>query len=128
MSELLINGLTKTQQELEFGVADAESELARTEEYCRKLEHLIAVGKATLHAAAQVNIRAAASVTPSNIPPAPPATPAKVEGLSSAVQETVQAGATDASTSAQPDATTNSDSEGGSALRKRLVAQAQKSS
>jgi hypothetical protein len=54
MSELLMKGLTSTKRELEAGVADAEAELARTEEYCRKLEELIAVGKATLHAASQL--------------------------------------------------------------------------
>lgn len=54
MSELLMKGLSSTKRELEAGVADAEAELARTEEYCRKLEELIAVGKATLHAASQV--------------------------------------------------------------------------
>jgi uncharacterized protein YaaN involved in tellurite resistance len=53
MSEMLMKGLTSTKRELEAGVADAEAELARTEEYCRKLEELIAVGKATLHAAGQ---------------------------------------------------------------------------
>jgi len=54
MSEMLRKGLTSTKRELEAGVADAEAELARTEEYCRKLEELIAVGKATLHAASQM--------------------------------------------------------------------------
>ena len=54
MSELLMKGLSSTKRELEAGVADAEAELARTEEYCRKLEELIAVGKATLHAASQL--------------------------------------------------------------------------
>jgi hypothetical protein len=54
MSELLMKGLASTKRELEAGVADAEAELARTEDYCRKLEELIAVGKATLHAASQV--------------------------------------------------------------------------
>jgi uncharacterized protein YaaN involved in tellurite resistance len=53
MSEMLMKGLSSTKRELEAGVADAEAELARTEEYCRKLEELIAVGKATLHAAGQ---------------------------------------------------------------------------
>jgi len=53
MSELLMKGLASTKRELEAGVADAEAELARTEDYCRKLEELIAVGKATLHAASQ---------------------------------------------------------------------------
>jgi uncharacterized protein YaaN involved in tellurite resistance len=56
MSELLMKGLASTKRELEAGVADAEAELARTEEYCRKLEEMIAVGKATLHAASQMNI------------------------------------------------------------------------
>ena len=54
MSELLMKGLASTKRELEAGVADAEAELARTEEYCRKLEELIAVGKATLLAASQM--------------------------------------------------------------------------
>jgi uncharacterized protein YaaN involved in tellurite resistance len=54
MSEMLMKGLSSTKRELEAGVADAEAELARTEEYCRKLEELIAVGKATLHAASQL--------------------------------------------------------------------------
>jgi hypothetical protein len=56
MSELLMKGLASTKRELEAGVADAEAELARTEEYCRKLEELIAVGKATLHAASQMAV------------------------------------------------------------------------
>jgi uncharacterized protein YaaN involved in tellurite resistance len=51
---MLMKGLSSTKRELEAGVADAEAELARTEEYCRKLEELIAVGKATLHAASQL--------------------------------------------------------------------------
>ena len=57
MSELLMKGLVSTKRELEAGVADAEAELARTEEYCHKLEELIAVGKATLHAASQLNLQ-----------------------------------------------------------------------
>jgi len=51
---MLMKGLSSTKRELEAGVTDAEAELARTEEYCRKLEELIAVGKATLHAASQL--------------------------------------------------------------------------
>jgi hypothetical protein len=54
MSELLMKGLSTTKRDLEAGVADAEAELARTEAYGRKLEELIAVGKATLHAATQM--------------------------------------------------------------------------
>ena len=57
MSDLLLKGLVSTKRELEAGLADAEAELARTEEYCRKLEELIAVGRATLHAATQVNFQ-----------------------------------------------------------------------
>ncbi len=49
-----MKGLSSTKRELEAGVADAEAELARTEEYCRKLEELIAVGKATLQASSQM--------------------------------------------------------------------------
>ena len=56
VSELLMKGLASTRRELEAGVADAEAELARAEEYCRKLEELIAVGKSTLHAASQMQI------------------------------------------------------------------------
>ena len=59
MSEKLMNGLVTTKRELEAGLADAEAELARTEEYARKLEELIAVGRATLHAASQLNFQAA---------------------------------------------------------------------
>lgn len=57
MSDMLVKGLVTTKRELEAGLADAEAELARTEEYCRKLEELIAVGRATLHAATQVNFQ-----------------------------------------------------------------------
>ena len=64
MSELLMKGLSSTKRELEAGVADAEAELARTEEYCRKLEELIAVGKATLHAATQMPLPAMARPEP----------------------------------------------------------------
>jgi hypothetical protein len=62
MSELLMKGLASTKRELEAGVADAEAELAKTEEYCRKLEELVAVGKATLHAASQTNFQASSPV------------------------------------------------------------------
>jgi uncharacterized protein YaaN involved in tellurite resistance len=51
-----MKGLASTKRELEAGVADAEAELARTEEYCRKLEEMISVGKATLHAASQMTV------------------------------------------------------------------------
>jgi hypothetical protein len=54
---MLLKGLVSTRRELEAGLADAEAELARTEEYCRKLEELIAVGRATLHAATQANFQ-----------------------------------------------------------------------
>jgi uncharacterized protein YaaN involved in tellurite resistance len=57
MSELLMKGLSSTKRELEAGVADAEAELARNTEYCHKLEELIAVGKATLHAASQTTFQ-----------------------------------------------------------------------
>jgi len=57
VSEKLMNGLVTTKRELEAGLADAEAELARTEEYSRKLEELIAVGRATLHAASQLNFQ-----------------------------------------------------------------------
>jgi hypothetical protein len=62
MRDLLMNGLASTKRDLEAGLADAEAELARTEEYCRKLEELIAVGKATLHAASQTNLPTSAPV------------------------------------------------------------------
>jgi hypothetical protein len=58
VSEKLMNGLVTTKRELEAGLADAEAELARTEEYVRKLEELVAVGRATLHAASQLNFQA----------------------------------------------------------------------
>jgi uncharacterized protein YaaN involved in tellurite resistance len=54
MSERLMNSLASTKRELEAGVADAEAELERAQEYCRKLEEMIGVGKATLHAAGQM--------------------------------------------------------------------------
>lgn len=66
---MLLKGLVTTKRELEAGLADAEAELARTEEYCRKLEELIAVGRATLHAATQVNfpqVSAAPAAAPSS--------------------------------------------------------------
>jgi uncharacterized protein YaaN involved in tellurite resistance len=64
VSEKLMNGLVTTKRELEAGLADAEAELARTEEYVRKLEELIAVGRATLHAASQLNFQAQAVQRP----------------------------------------------------------------
>ena len=66
MSEMLMKGLSSTKRELEAGVADAEAELARTEEYCRKLEELIAVGKATLHAASQMPLPQMPQMSQSN--------------------------------------------------------------
>ena len=50
MSELLQKGLETSQREIEAGLADAEAELIRMREHCEKLEHLIAVGKATMYA------------------------------------------------------------------------------
>jgi hypothetical protein len=105
MSELLISGLSKTKHELESGVADAESELARTEEYCRQLEDLIGVGKATLHAATQANLHK----------PTP------------AARDDLQTPRPSHSAPVTPE-TKESDSNGESALRKRLIAQAEKSS
>ena len=70
MSELLMNGLVTTKRELEAGLADAEAELARTEEYCRKLEELIAVGRATLHSATQLSFQTARG-SGRETPPAP---------------------------------------------------------
>ena len=67
MSELLMKGLSSTKRELEAGVADAEAELARTEEYCRKLEELIAVGKATLHAASQMPLPQMSRTEPNGV-------------------------------------------------------------
>lgn len=61
MSDMLLKGLVTTKRELEAGLADAEAELAKTEAHCRKLEELIAVGRATLHAATQVNFQATAA-------------------------------------------------------------------
>jgi hypothetical protein len=69
MSELLMRGLVTTKRELEAGLADAEAELARTEEYCRRLEELIAVGKATLHSATQVNFQPMRTETPGGSSP-----------------------------------------------------------
>jgi hypothetical protein len=51
-----MKSLASTTRELVAGVADAEAELARAEEYCRKLEEMIGVGKATLHAAGQMEM------------------------------------------------------------------------
>jgi hypothetical protein len=70
MSELLMRGLVTTKRELEAGLADAEAELARTEEYCRRLEELIAVGKATLHSATQVNFQPMRTENPGGSPQA----------------------------------------------------------
>lgn len=70
MSDMLLKGLVSTKRELEAGLADAEAELARTEEYCRKLEELIAVGRATLHAASQVDFRSAQFSAPAGAAPA----------------------------------------------------------
>ena len=70
MSEKLMNGLVTTKRELEAGLADAEAELARTEEYARKLEELIAVGRATLHAASQLNFQQAPVQRPAGAPEA----------------------------------------------------------
>lgn len=50
MSELLKKGLETSQREIEAGLVDAEAELVRMREHCERLEHLIAVGKATMYA------------------------------------------------------------------------------
>ena len=72
MSEKLMNGLVTTKRELEAGLADAEAELARTEEYSRKLEELIAVGRATLHAASQLNFQGQPMQRPAGTPAVTP--------------------------------------------------------
>jgi len=69
MSEVSIDGVASTMRELEVSVADAQTELARTEEYgrkleelarteeyCRQLEAMIATAKATLHAANRLQV------------------------------------------------------------------------
>ncbi len=50
MSDLLKKGLETSQREIEAGLVDAEAELVRLREHCEQLEHLIAVGKATMYA------------------------------------------------------------------------------
>ena len=105
MSELLVAGLSKTKHELEAGISDAERELALTEEYCRKLEQLIAVGKATLHAATQANIQPTTPRTETSVPTS------RVDPSSATHGETA----------------TESDNNGGSDLRKHLTAEAGKS-
>ncbi len=50
MSELLKKGLETSQREVEAGLVDAEAELVRMREHCEQLEHLIAVGRATMYA------------------------------------------------------------------------------
>jgi hypothetical protein len=70
VSDMLMKGLVTTKRELEAGLADAEAELARTEEYCHKLEELIAVGRATLHAASQVSLQAPRPAAPVTQAPA----------------------------------------------------------
>ena len=50
MSKLLKKGLETSQREIEAGLVDAEAELVRMREHCEQLEHLIAVGKATMYA------------------------------------------------------------------------------
>jgi hypothetical protein len=109
MSELLMNGLVTTKRELEAGLADAEAELARAEEYCHKLEELIAVGKATLHAASQVSSTTARSTretAPRFVAAAPQIGPAPVAS---------QNGQTSA-------ASQNGNAQATSDLEKRLVA------
>jgi hypothetical protein len=69
MNEPLTEDVASTLRELEAGIVHAEAELARTEEYhrkleelertaerCRELEVIIAVAKATLHAAGQMQV------------------------------------------------------------------------
>jgi hypothetical protein len=106
MSELLVAGLSKTKHELESGISDAERELALTEEYCRKLEQLIAVGKATLHAATQANLEPTAL---------------KAEASS------VPTSRLEPRTAPHAETTTESENNGGSDLRKRLTGEADKS-
>ena len=51
MTDMLKKGLENSQKEIEAGLADAEAELARLRVQCEQLQELIAVGKATIHAA-----------------------------------------------------------------------------
>jgi hypothetical protein len=107
MSELLVAGLSKTKHELESGIRDAEAELSRTEEYCRKLEDMIAVAKATLHAATQATIQ---STTPRTEPTDRTSRP---DPTSAPHHETVT-----------EETVTEPDNNGASHLRKRLAEQA----
>jgi hypothetical protein len=117
MSELLVAGLTKSKHELESGISDAERELALTEEYCRKLEQLISVGKATLHAATQAaNLQSPPNAaTQANPQPTPrteaPAPPSRLGPSPAAHEETP----------------TDSENNPESDLRKRMTAEAGKS-
>ena len=115
MSELLVAGLSKSKDELEAGISDAEHELALTEEYCRKLEQMIAVGKATLHAATQANLQPAPhAATQANLQPTP------------RTEAPVPASRPDPSSSTHGETPTESDNNGESDLRKRLAAEARK--
>lgn len=57
MSERLKQSLMSSRSEIQAGLAEAESELARLRERARELEELIALGTATLLAADMITGR-----------------------------------------------------------------------
>ncbi len=61
MSERLKQSLMSSRSEIQAGLAEAESELARLRERARELEELIALGTATLLAADMITGRGSAS-------------------------------------------------------------------
>ena len=78
MSDRLKQSLVSSRNEIEAGLAEAESELARTRQRARELEELIALGTATLLAAEMISGGSRmASPAPA---PAPAAGPAAAPG------------------------------------------------
>jgi hypothetical protein len=129
VSELLVAGLSKSKHDLESGISEAERELAVTEAYCHKLEQLIAVGKATLHAAAQATLQPTTSKAEAYVPPSSPETSSATHEETSTHGDTATHAETTshADTATHGETATDSDTNGGSNLRKRLAAEADKS-
>ena len=76
MSDRLKQSLMSSRSEIEAGLAEAESELARTRQRARELEELIALGTATLLAAEMISGGSRPAPAPAPAAAAPAAAPA----------------------------------------------------
>ncbi len=79
MSDRLKQSLMSSRTEIEAGLAEAETELARTRQRARELEELIALGTATLLAAEMISGGSRPAPAPAPAPAAANPNPAAAD-------------------------------------------------